>query len=90
MAHTVKDKDRLINRVRRLRGQLEAVERALQEEHDCSDVMHALALCRGALTSLTAEVVEGHIRFHLANPDKDSKRGEAARDLIEVVKTYLK
>ena len=90
MGHTIQNKSKLINRVRRLRGQLEGVERALEEERDCAEIMHALAVCRGALTSLTTEVIEGHIRFHIADPDKDSKQAQAARELIDVIKTYVK
>ena len=90
MAHTVRDKEKLLNRVRRIRGQLDAIERALSEERDCGEVMHLLAACRGAMGSLTAEVLEGHVRSHITDPDGETKRAHAARDLIEVLKTYVR
>ena len=90
MAHTIKDKKKLLNRVRRLRGQLAAVEKALVEERECEDILQTLAACRGAMGSLTAEVLEGHIRFHIVDPDGRSAQAQAAQELIAVLKTYLK
>lgn len=90
MGHTTRDKEKLLNRVRRIRGQVEAIEAALTEERECSDVMHLLAACRGAIVSLTAEVIEGHVRSHIINPDGDSDKARAAKDLIEVIKTYAR
>jgi len=90
MAHTTRDKDKLLNRTRRIRGQVEAIERALMEERECGEIMHLLAACRGAISSLTAEVLEGHVRDHIVDPAGDSKRARAAGQLIEVLKTYVK
>ena len=92
MAHTIEDKRKLLHRVRRLRGQLNAVERALDAEQDCSAVLLTLAACRGAMDALMAEIIEGHIRFHILdskhNPTREQKR--AAKDVIGVVRHYLR
>jgi FrmR/RcnR family transcriptional regulator, repressor of frmRAB operon len=94
MAHTVKDKKKLLDRVRRIRGQIDAIEKALEEEKDCSSVLHHIAGCRGAMNGLMAEVVEGHIRSHIltngGGPKDKRAQAEAAEDLIELVKSYLK
>lgn len=92
MAHTIRDKKKLLNRVRRLRGQLEGIERLLDQEADCAVILQTIAACRGAMNGLMAEVIEGHIRFHLADPDQKptSQRSRAAQELIEVVQAYLK
>ena len=92
MAHTVKDKNKLIARVRRIKGQVEAVERALEAELGCADVLMLVASLRGAIRGLSAEVMEDHIRNHVSNPDTDTDRARAtgAGELIEVVRTYLK
>ena len=90
VAHTLKDKSKLLNRVRRLQGQLAAVEKALTEERECHDVLHTLAACRGAMAALTAEVMEGHVRGHIADPDATSERSHAARQLIDVIRRYLR
>ena len=87
------DKERLVARVRRVRGQIEAVERALnKEQEDCASTLQLLAACRGAINSLMAEVIEGHIRFHVVDPDQHptSEKARAAQELIDVVKAYLK
>jgi len=92
MAHTIRDKKKLLNRVRRIRGQIAAVEKALDEEHGCSTILLTIAACRGAINSLMAEIIEGHIRYHVVNPDQhpSTDQAKAAQELIDVVKTYLK
>ena len=70
MAHTVRDKQKLLRRVRRIIGQVAAVERALENEDDCADIMQLIAAARGAMNSLMAEVVEGHVRYHMVDPDR--------------------
>ncbi len=91
MAHTVKDKDNLLLRVRRIRGQIDAIERALDSEQECSGVLQLMAACRGALNGLMAEVIEGHVWFHVLSPkeDRNSPQAAAAEELIDVVRTYL-
>jgi DNA-binding FrmR family transcriptional regulator len=92
MAHTVRDKDKLIQRVQRLLGQVDAIKRSLVEEHDCGDVMLRITTARGALDSLMAEVVEGHIREHMVDPSRRRTAAEsrAAKELIEVVRRYVR
>lgn len=92
MAHTIKEKSKLLARVRRIKGQAEAVERALEAEIGCADVLMLVASMRGAINGLTAELMEDHIRHHVVNPDSetDADRAKGAAELIEVVKTYLK
>lgn len=92
MAHTQKSREKLLGRVRKIRGQLNAVEAGLSEDRECSEVLHTLAACRGAMNSLLLEIVEGHIRFHVVDPenDPDPGRAEAAQQLIDVLRTYLR
>lgn len=92
MAHTVHDKEKLLQRIRRIRGQVNAVEQALIEEQDCSSVLMTLAATRGAINSLMSEVLEGHVRFHVINPDgkPSPKQTKATDELIDVIRTYLK
>ena len=92
MSHTVREKQKLLNRARRIRGQAEAIVRALEQEKGCEQVMHLIAGCRGAVNGLLAEVVEDHIRTHLVDPDKDAGalNVDAADQLIDVVHSYFK
>jgi DNA-binding FrmR family transcriptional regulator len=92
MAHTTKDKKKLVSRVRRIRGQVEAIERAIDTEQECFSVLQLMAACRGALNGLMAEVMEGHVRFHVLSPNgrQNSRQAKAAEELIEVVRAYLK
>jgi DNA-binding FrmR family transcriptional regulator len=92
MAHLARDKKKLLNRVRRIRGQIEAVERTLEEEGECSSVLQVIAGARGALNGLMAQVLEGHIREHVIDPGRKATQGQldAADELVDVVKAYLK
>lgn len=91
MAHTTREKAKLLARVRRIRGQVEAVERALEAETGCTEVLQLLAATRGAMNGLMAEVIEDHIREHVAGPEHtDRERAQAADELVDVVRTYLK
>ena len=92
MSHTIRQKKKLLSRVRRIRGQVEAIERALDSEAGCDQVMHLIAGTRGAMVGLMAEVVEEHVRTHLVDADKhpNALNTEAAEQLLEVVRTYLK
>lgn len=92
VTHTIRDKQKLLARVRRIRGQVEAIERALDGEAGCEQVMHLLAGVRGAMAGLMAEVVEDHVRTHLVDAAKypAALNQEAADQLLDVVRTYLK
>ena len=92
MVHTIREKQKLQARVRRIRGQVEAIERALETEAGCERVMHLIAGVRGSMAGLMAEVVEDHVRSHLVDADKHpgALNTEAAEQLLEVVRTYLK
>lgn len=92
MSHTVRDKQKLIARIRRIRGQADAVERALDAEIGCADVLMLVASMRGAINGLTIELMEEHIRHHVVDPDRDAdpERARGAAELIDVVRTYLK
>jgi FrmR/RcnR family transcriptional regulator, repressor of frmRAB operon len=92
LAHIIRDKKKMLNRVRRIRGQVEAIEAAIEKEADCSDILHTISACRGAINALMAEVLDGHIRFHVVDPDQNpgSERARATQQLIDVLRTYLK
>ena len=92
MAHTIRDKQKLLLRVRRIRGQIDALERLLEAEADCSKTLHLTVACRGAINSLMGEILEGHICFHVVNPEDKptAAQTEAAQEVIDVVRRYLK
>jgi DNA-binding FrmR family transcriptional regulator len=89
VSHTIANKSKLLNRVRRLRGQIEAVERALETEAGCGIVLQRIAAARGAMNALMSEVLEDHVRTHVLST-RARANVTAADELIEVVRTYLK
>jgi DNA-binding FrmR family transcriptional regulator len=92
MSHTIRDQKKLLARVRRLRGQVEGIERALESQAGCDQIMHLLAGARGAMAGLMAEIVEDHVHSHLVDADKHpgALNTEAAEQLLDVVRTYLR
>ncbi|HEV3018971.1 MAG TPA: metal/formaldehyde-sensitive transcriptional repressor [Burkholderiaceae bacterium] len=92
MSHTVRKKSKLLGRVRRIRGQVEALERALDAEKGCAEVLHQIAAVRGAINGLMAEVFEDHIQTHIVDPEipSNAKRRQGADELIDVIRAYLR
>ena len=90
MSHQEREKVKLLQRLRKVRGQLDAVERTLSADQDCGDQLMLLAAVRGGINSLMAEVLETHIRFHLVDGAKEQIAPDLAEDLIDLVRAYLK
>ena len=92
MAHTITNKNKLIARVRRIRGQIDAIEKALDNEKDCSDILQTVASCRGALNGLMCELIEGHVVSHVIDPKRkpSAEQIKAADTLLDVIRAYLK
>jgi DNA-binding FrmR family transcriptional regulator len=92
LAHIIRDKKKMLHRVRRIRGQIEAIETAIEREAECSEILHTISACRGAINALMAEVLDGHIRFHVMDPDENprSEKARATQELIDVLRSYLK
>ena len=92
MSHVANEKVKLLNRRKRLRGQSEAMDRAVQADEECANVLQQATACRGALDGFIAEVIEDHIREHMVDPhaDRDDPRLAAAEELVDIVHQYLK
>jgi DNA-binding FrmR family transcriptional regulator len=92
MAHTIEEKKKLLNRVHRIMGQVAAIEKGLDREVECSEILHNIAACRGAMDALMAEVIEGHIRYHILGEAGSStdEQTRAADDLVSALRAYLK
>jgi len=90
--HTTHSKEKLILRARRITGQVKAIEKAIQEDKECTEVLHLLSACHGAMNGLMSELVEDHILYHVLGTKgkSSSKQVEAAEQLMDVVKTYLR
>lgn len=88
MSHLSREKLDLVTRTKKVIGQLESVLRGLNEDEQCAEVLQRLAAARGAINSLMGELLEDHIRNHMPRSSKSSQ--DAADDVIEIVRTYLK
>jgi DNA-binding FrmR family transcriptional regulator len=90
MPHTIRNKKPLLTRVRRIKGQVEALEKALGQESECAAVLQQIAAVRGAVDGLMAEVVEGHLREHVVAKGGPHRQQEDLEAVIQVLRSYLK
>ncbi|MBS0549441.1 MAG: metal/formaldehyde-sensitive transcriptional repressor [Proteobacteria bacterium] len=91
MAHLAYDNEALLKRIRRIAGQVEAIERSLTSAEDCATTLHLVAGAKGAMAGLMEEIVEAHIREHVARAGlSQAERAEGADQLIAVIRRYAK
>ena len=90
MAHITADKDKILLRIKKLKGQLNSIEKALEEEKECFKILQQISASRGAIQSLMNEVLEDHIKEHLGNHVSDIERDKEIENLTSLLKTYLK
>ena len=91
MGHFNSQDDALLKRVRRIAGQVAAIERALGGADDCTKTLHLVAATRGAINGLMDEIIEAHVREHVARPDlPDDERAAGAEELITAIRRYSK
>jgi DNA-binding FrmR family transcriptional regulator len=90
-AEVSKEKQKLLSRIKRLGGQMDAVERAVAAGDECPDILMLLAAIRGGVNSLMAEILEDHVRLHILHPHRGAgSPEELTEDLISLVRAYLK
>jgi DNA-binding FrmR family transcriptional regulator len=91
MGHVKSNKDDLLKRVKRIAGQIQAIERALDSDDDCAKTLHLVAATRGAINGLMDEIIEDHAREHVANPAlSDEERAKGVDELLEAIRRYSK
>lgn len=92
MSHTIRESQKLLNRVRRIKGQVEGIEKALTGEPDCSAMLQMIAACRGAINGLMSEVVESHIREHVIDAKRkpSTQQIDAAEELVDILRSYMR
>lgn len=92
MGHIAREKQKLLNRLRRLRGQIDALERAVDGDVECARVLQQATACRGALEGFIGEVIEDHIREHMVDHDLavSDPKVQAAEELVAIIKSYLR
>jgi DNA-binding FrmR family transcriptional regulator len=89
VGHIAANKDDLLKRAKRIAGQVQAIERALESDHDCAKTLHLVAATRGAINGLMEEIIEDHAREHVANPAlSEEERNKGVEELLEAIRRY--
>jgi len=91
MESATNSRKKLLNRVRRIRGQIDSIERAIADNQEDATTLQTLAACRGAIAGLMTEIVEERVRLHLVDPGRDpANQARILQDVHEIFRTYLK
>jgi DNA-binding FrmR family transcriptional regulator len=92
MAHTSRDREKLVLRIKRIRGQVDGIQRMLDDGDDCFAVLQTVTACRGALTGLMTEIIEGHVRDHILDPAQEPTAAQrrASEELLEILRAFLR
>ena len=91
MPHSPEEKKKVLARVRRIRGQCDALDRALESGADCAPVLQQIAAIRGAVNGLMSEVLESHLREQFGQPAADAdERQERIAEMTTLIRSYLK
>jgi DNA-binding FrmR family transcriptional regulator len=90
MSHTIREKSKILGRLNRIKGQLDALSKGIEAEQDCYQVMQLLSSCRGALNGLMGDIVEGHVREHIVQAENKKVATESGEDLIEIMRSFWK
>lgn len=91
MPHSEKDKKRILTRVRRIRGQTEALERALERGDACLDILQQIAAVRGAANGLMGEMLAIHLKDELVGGETtEQQRALRMAEIDNLIRSYLK
>jgi len=75
-----------LHRVKIIRGQVEALQRQIEEDRYCIDILDLSLSIQRALRSLDALVLEGHLRTHVIEQVQNGEADRAVRELLRLYK----
>jgi DNA-binding FrmR family transcriptional regulator len=93
MPYSIEDKKRATMRLRRIKGQVEALERAVDAGTECKLLLQQIAAMRGAAGGLMAEVLEIHLRETMGSPEQSGRPSvseDQMDDIVKILRAYLK
>ena len=92
MPHLITDKKKLVARMRRIRGQIESIERAIESDTECQQILETLASVRGALMGVMSALMESHLLNHVldSNSKLADQHSRVAKEMVRIVKAFTK
>jgi DNA-binding FrmR family transcriptional regulator len=90
MSHLAQHKNKLTARLKRIRGQMDAVQRALDDDTECFNILQLVAAARGGMNALMAELMADHLIHHVVEPEHGEDPHQGAEELIDIFRTYLR
>jgi DNA-binding FrmR family transcriptional regulator len=83
-------KDNILQRLKRIEGQVRGIQRMIGEEQSCVDILMQIAAVRAALDKVGLAVFESHSRQCIKQALVDENREEALEDLLNTMSRFLK
>lgn len=90
MSHTSRDQKKLKTRVSKIQGQLNGLQKMLDQEHQCTEVLQQIAAVRGAVNGLMREVIKGHLVEHVVEEESLEKREQDFEAVLNILNSYIK
>ncbi|WP_460419212.1 formaldehyde-responsive transcriptional repressor FrmR [Pseudomonas sp. microsymbiont 2] len=91
MPHNPREKKQALTRVRRIKGQVGALEQALDDGAECAAILQQLAAVRGAVNGLMAAILESYLREEFPHTeDRSDSQKQTIDDTISIVRSYLR
>jgi CsoR family transcriptional regulator, copper-sensing transcriptional repressor len=88
-----KDKDALVRRLHRIEGQVRGVERMVEEDRYCIDILTQIAAVNTALESLGFQILDEHVRHCVAGAltsGDEADAREKTEELLEAVQRFVR
>lgn len=87
--HPAEEQRALVVRVRKVAGQLNAVERMLTEDRDCPEILNQIISARRALKSLAEKLIHSHVSHCVEAAHSPTEGRRKLRELLTVLERYV-
>jgi DNA-binding FrmR family transcriptional regulator len=84
------EKKKILNRIRRINGQVDAVGRMIENDESCVDVLMQLSAATGALAKVGQIVLENHLKTCVADAMQNDDAKDREQKLEELIKLFRK
>ena len=88
-----KDKDALVKRLHRIEGQVRGIERMVDEDRYCIDILTQISAVNTALESLALQILDGHVKHCVAGAltsGDERNAAEKTSELLDAVRRFAK
>lgn len=86
----IRDKEDLLSRLKRIEGQVRGIQRMVEEDRYCVDILTQVAAARAALSRVGMSLMESHARGCMTAAARRGESSEAVAELMVVLDKFMK